>query len=350
MKHPSLIKTVCVLLLGVLLAAASILPPTARSALANQQNSRWIGAYIAGFPGWPRNTAALDNFASLVGRMPAVVMYYTDWQHDGFTTDVAETIRQRGAIPMITWLPSGDDPTRYTLLSIINGTHDAYIHMFAQQAKAWGHPFYLRFAHEMNGNWYPWSAGKNGNTPEQYVAAWRRIHDIFGAEGVNQYARWVWSPNVESGAEYTPITMDRFYPGDQYVDWIGIDGYNWGYDPSWQSFGEVFDKSYKILSALSSKPILIGEMASADNDGIQLVGRDKGAWIRDAYLKAIPTIYPRIQGVIWFNEQKERQWQVDSSQNARDAFRTVVASAEWSGTANPSPRPLSARVFLPAVR
>lgn len=236
-----------------------------------------------------------------------------------------------------------------------NGAHDPYIHHFAQQAAAWGHPFFLRFAHEMNGNWYPWSAGRNGNTPEQYAAAWRHVHDIFQAEGANQYTSWVWSPNIDVGAPYTPVPMQQFYPGDQYVDWTALDGYNWGYEPDWQSFGDVFGKSYQILAALSPKPIMIGETAAADNDGARLNGVDKAGWIRDAFLNAIPNSYPRIQGVIWFNEQKERLWQVSSSQGALDAYRQVVASPGWSlsapdSTPPSSPiQPASTPTYVPVV-
>src|SRR4051794_3441551 len=355
MKRRSLLLTVSVCLLTGILLVAFTMPSSVRRSHANETNLRWVGAYVDGYPGWPRNTPALDNFAAQVGKMPAVVMYYTDWQHDGFTTDVAQTIRDRGATPMITWLPSGDDPTRYSLLSIINGAHDPYIHHFAQQAAAWGHPFFLRFAHEMNGNWYGWSAGKNGNTPEQYAAAWRHVHDIFQAEGANQYATWVWSPNIDVGAPYTPVPMQQFYPGDQYVDWTALDGYNWGYAPAWQSFSEVFGKSYQILAALSAKPIMIGEMAAADNDGTRLNGVDKGSWIRDAYLNAIPNSYPRIQGVIWFNEQKERLWPVSSSQGALNAYREVVASSGWNqsvpvSTNPPSPTvPASTPTYVPVI-
>jgi beta-mannanase len=128
---------------------------------------------------------------------------------------------------MVTWEPwdyLGDiNQPAYSLSSIIGGAHDSYITRFALDAKAWGHPFFLRFAHEMNGDWYPWNEGINGNTPGQYVQAWRHVHDLFTANGVTNVT-WVWSPNIE----YTgSIPLSGLYPGDAYTDWIAMDGYNW---------------------------------------------------------------------------------------------------------------------------
>jgi len=75
----------------------------------------------------------------------------------------------------------------------------------------------------MNGNWYPWSEQVNGNHPSQFVQAWQHVHDIFTKLGVTNVT-WVWSPNVEYGGS---IPLSELYPGSNYVDWVGIDGYNW---------------------------------------------------------------------------------------------------------------------------
>ena len=112
---------------------------------------------------------------------------------------------------------------------MIEGHHDAYIREFAEAAKAWGHPFFLRFNWEMNGNWFPWSEGVNGNQPGEYVAAWRHVHDIFTQVGATN-ATWVWCPNVDPASKLHDLAS--LYPGDAYVDWTGLDGYNWGTNPA----------------------------------------------------------------------------------------------------------------------
>ena len=80
---------------------------------------------------------------------------------------------------------------------MIAGTYDAYIREFAEGARDWGHPFFLRFNWEMNGDWFPWAERVNGNQPGEYVAAWRHVHDIFTAVGATN-ATWVWCPYADS--------------------------------------------------------------------------------------------------------------------------------------------------------
>ena len=112
------------------------------------------------------------------------------------------------------------------LASIIDGSHDAYIDMFAKSIlKQFGHPVTIRLMHEMNGNWYPWGLGVNGNRPGQYVAAWQHVHDRFTALGVTDVS-WMWAPN----AVYTgSAPLAPLYPGDAYVDAVGLSNYNWGH-------------------------------------------------------------------------------------------------------------------------
>lgn len=234
-------------------------------------------------------------------------------------------------MPMVTWSPnnyprSGNAVNQpdYALRTIVAGDHDAYIRSYARDAAAWGKPMYLRFAHEMNGDWYPWCAGVNGNTSAQYVAAWRHVHDIFEQEGATN-VRWVWSP----GYEYSGTTpYEQLYPGDAYVDWVGIDGYNWGTSQpgyGWVSFSSIFGASYDKLARMTDKPMMIAETASAEQGG------DKAAWIRQAFLKDVPSRFPRIKAVLWFNVNLERDWRVNSSSSSLAAYKEVLASPYYQG-------------------
>ena len=106
-------------------------------------------------------------------------------------------------------------------------------------AKAWGHPFFLRFDWEMNTNWFP-AASTRTATAGEYVRMWRHVHDIFTQVGATNVT-WVWCPNVE----YRRLRQAaaELYPGDAYVDWTCLDGYNWGTNPrrdAWRSFTTVF--------------------------------------------------------------------------------------------------------------
>jgi beta-mannanase len=212
----------------------------------------------------------------------------------------------------------------FSLSTIIRGQHDEYIRQWATQAKAWGHPFFLRFNWEMNGQWFPWSEGVNGNLPGEYVLAWRHVHDIFDEVGT-QNVTWVWCPNVIGPKSSIPL--GRLYPGDDYVDWVCMDGYNTGANParsgvSWQTFEDIFAKTYSILQIIApTKPIMIAETASTE------MGGSKAEWIQDTFTRALPKRFPEVKAVVWFNWNiRGMDWVIESSPSAQNAFAESVAS------------------------
>lgn len=298
---------------------ATVAAPTARSIALGT-------AVVGGYPNYPLNTRPLNDFVSMTGKTPAVVNWFQDWS-GGFVREYFEDVSRRGATPMVTWEPknysrsgSAVNQPDYALRTIIAGKHDTYIRNYARESAAWGKPMYMRFAHEMNGDWYPWAAGVNGNTSAEYVAAWRHVHDIFRQEGATN-VRWVWAPNhAFSGT--TPFA--ELYPGDAYVDWVGIDGYNWG-GSGWTSFADIFGPSYRTLAQMTNKPMMIAETASAE------AGGDKAAWIRQALLKDVPYNFPRVKAVLWFNIDLERDWHVNSSPKSLIAYKEVVSSPLYQG-------------------
>lgn len=282
-----------------------------------------LGAFTAGVPWGFEN---IDNFARTAGHEPTIIHWFEHWAAMDFNADYMDAAVERGGMPMISWEPhnwenkSVEQP-EYALRKIAAGEHHTYVRRWARAAAAWDRPFFLRFAPEMNSDWRPWSPGVNGNTAAQFVGAWRRLHNIFKDEGATK-ARWVWSPIVHyDGA----IPYESVYPGDAYVNWVGIDGYNWGTNKpwGWQSFTDIFDGSYRIMGNLARKPLMIPEIACAEQGG------DKAAWIRKTFLDDIPNKYPRIQAVVWFDADKETDWRIKSSIAARDAYRKVAADERY---------------------
>jgi beta-mannanase len=257
-------------------------------------------------------------------------MWFQGWENNGeFDEPRLDAVAKRGAMPMVTWEPwnhrRGVKQPKYALRKVAAGRHDAYIRRWARDAAAWNKPLYVRFAHEMNGNWYPWGANVNGNTKTDYKNAWRRVVRIFRQEGATK-VRWVWSPSAEVLGN--GVVFDEIYPGDDYVDWVALDGYNWGTTRSgsdWTSLAELFDPSYDALTAMTNKPVMIAETASAE------AGGDKAAWIREGLLKDVPSRLPRVEAVIWFNTDKEANWRVDSSVRALEAYRDVATSPLYGG-------------------
>ncbi|MBU1026402.1 MAG: hypothetical protein KKA31_01585, partial [Candidatus Margulisbacteria bacterium] len=130
--------------------------------------------------------------------------------------------------------------------------------------------------------------------------------------------KWVWSPNHLSFPNESWNEASDYYPGSAYVDWIGIDGYNWGFG-DWFTFDEIYSSSYATFSTYG-KPIMIGEFASAEDGG------DKAAWITSTFL-TIKNDYPQIRAFNWFNINKERDWRINSSSSAEAAFKTAVSDS-----------------------
>jgi len=244
----------------------------------------------------------------------AVNSFYINWDTD-FPTANCNTVNNYGGVPMIVWEPFLN--TTNTLEAISSGTYDSYITQFAQDAKAWGKLVYLRFGHEMNGNWYGWSGAHNGGLtgPQKYINAWKHIYNIFSAENTDNI-KWVWSINHVNTPDQAWNSAVNYYPGDDYVDWIAFDGYNWDQD-NWQTFAEVFGPVYATFESYD-KFFMISEFSSATDEM-----ESKADWITDAFSK-IENNYPKIKVFIWFNELKERDWRVNSSSDSTTAFKNAV--------------------------
>jgi len=293
-------------------AATTPLPP-------NPAAPRLLGVTLAWSSTW---LSSLDAYAGRVGRMPAIVQTYRDMSTGLLNLTDMNGIASRRAVPLVTVEPmlwaNPSDPA-YALRNIANGAFDSWFSAAADQAATYAKPFYLRFAPEMNGPWEPWGPGVNGNGAQDFVNAWRHVWNIFAAHGATN-VKWVWSPNVRGGA----IDFLSYYPGSDEVDVLGLDGYNWGSLDVWQTWTQVFGASYDELCSLdASKPVMIAETASTE------VGGDKAAWIRSAYTQEIPTRTPRVKMVVWFDENKETDWRLESSSASLDAYRSIATSTAW---------------------
>jgi hypothetical protein len=301
----------------------------------------WIGTQLTGDqPPW--DMSAVGRFSELAAKTPSLLEFAAPFADCSsypcsfyrFPRFEMETIRNFGAIPFFSWgsqstpVPTDLNLPAFQLEDVAAGSYDTYIREFAEGARAWGHPFFLRFNWEMNSDWFPWAEGANGNAPGQFVPAWRRVHDIFTSVGATN-ATWVWCPYAHakersSGSKQRHGSLARYYPGDAYVDWTCLDGFNWatnGVNPQpWRSFDEIFGRSYRTIveKVAPSKPMLLAEMASGGG------GRAKSLWIKDMF-EQLRTKYRRIRGLIWF-EQIDRgvQWPIESSPAATKAFRRGI--------------------------
>jgi mannan endo-1,4-beta-mannosidase len=236
-----------------------------------------------------------------------------------FPSEAMENLRLRGTIPMLSWasqsVPADISQPDYQLQDIVDGSFDPYIRGFAGRAEEWGHPFFLRLNPEMNGFWFPWSEGVNGNKSGDFVAAWRHIHHIFESVGATNVS-WVWCPNVDF--ERRLRQLKGLYPGDDYVDWTCLDGFNWGETEAsagWMTFDQIYRGTYKrILRFASSRPMMIGEVASDNRGG------SKAHWIRNM-LNVVPSKYRKVRALLWYDELDQgMHWPLPPASKAARAF------------------------------
>ena len=174
------------------------------------------------------------------------------------------------------------------------------------------------------------------------MKAWRHVHDIFTSVGATN-ATWAWCPNADFNDDLQ--SLNSLYPGDEYVDWTGLDGYNWGTNPakpsSWQSFDQIYSSTYqKIVSLAPSKPMMIGEIGSTESGGA------KADWIKNA-LRRIPAAYPKIRALLWFDKLDDgMDWPIESSSSASAAFAEGISSPAYVGNSFSS---LSATAVSPVT-
>jgi hypothetical protein len=308
----------------------------------------WIGDQLTGGqPPW--DMSAVSAFEGLTHKGLSLIQFAAPFVSCGtppcsfyrFPAHEMETIRTYGAIPLFSWgsqstpVPPDLNEPEFQLADIATGAYDSYIRRFAEAAREWGHPFFLRFDWEMNGNWFAWDEGVNGNQPGEYVAAWRHVHDIFAEVGATN-ATWVWCPYVNPQHRLPPLA--RYYPGSAYVDWVCLDGFNWAQNgvnsQPWRSFNQVFSASYRTLTRKVSphKPVMLAEIASGG------ASKAKAIWIRNMF-KQLSTSYRQIRALVWFDQvDRGVQWPIETSPAAAGAFargvrRPSYRANDYSGLA-----------------
>jgi mannan endo-1,4-beta-mannosidase len=267
-------------------------------------------------PGGPQATAELDAVEAVTGERPSLVLSYVDLAGAPPLADL-DAVAAYGATPVVTWEPfDRADPGRSTLADLAAGVWDGQLWWWAGALRDWGRPVLLRFAHEQNGDWYPWAVGVAGTRAGDHVAAWRHLADVFAQAGADN-VELVWNPNVGYSGS-TPL--GDTWPGARYVDRVALDGYNWGGVPGhggWQEPDELFGASLDELRDLApGVPLLVAEVACAESGG------DKAEWVGDlvGWLDA----QADVGAFVWFDHDKETDWRVASSPAAATAVRGEV--------------------------
>lgn len=309
-------------------------------------SNRYFGLYTEQAPfSW----STFDDAATKLATTPRTVGYFSGWD-EPYRAAAVTRAWARNTLPIMTWesrpIAAANNVVNepdYTLSKIIGGGFDDYLRAYARSIVATGLPLGIRLDHEMNGTWYPWSEDDgrggsiNGNSPGQYVQMWRYVHDVFQQEGANQYVFWIWSPNrinKLTSSHRTQAYLASLYPGDEYVDWVGMSGYlrpAYAADDDF-TFGYTFGSTITQLRAIApGKRILLAEIGASETGG------HKVAWIASMFDALARPENADIVGMLWFDEAVStytegvlgtNDWRVDSRPETLAAFKAGLARTD----------------------
>jgi hypothetical protein len=277
----------------------------------------------------PNKPELLDTFISDFARPDYIGMFREFGGHMLTPEDIA-VLEPRGIAPMIAWEPNEETKTP-TPAEIAAGSHDAYIDEQAEILAAYGKPVVLRPYWEFN---ISLQTGEEPTLdPDDFVAMWKHMRARFEAAGATN-VKWFWCCLIdydrEEGTKFkSEHDFFPFFPGDEYVDYVGADGYAEAfYDEAtkgnlWSSLREVFFYTYHCLMGISSKPFGIGETGVSEREP-----GDKAEWIREAYRETLPQLFRRTAFICYFNRHNtgEEEWEVETSESSAAAFRAAVRS------------------------
>lgn len=290
----------------------------------------YFGLAVHGLPQEPAELRAMEKETGLPVSMVNVFLQWPKDPADGnFPVDTLEAVHRFGAMACITWEPLYyDHRGRERVIpaaDILQGEYDAYIDRFAAKASDLGQPVILRFAHEMNLERYHWGADRSRygpGSPERYRRMFRYVADRFRKAGAEN-AFFAFCPNAESVPHPERDEADwnragNYYPGDEYVDVLGMDGYNWGttrtlgehgWKSEWRTFEKIFAPIYRQLLEINpDKPMFVFETAAPEKGG------DRDLWVQQAFETASEW---NIQGLFWFQADKETDWRLQAGPDSR---------------------------------
>lgn len=297
----------------------------------------YLGMWTQGF--WDKQTntlhpEVLHAVENKINKKVAIAHYYRGWDALDSTALLNElqTISANGWRPMISANPYFFDRCKANGMplykAIASGNCDEFLHSVGRNLKAFGKPVFLRFAWEMNVSSMEWQISRTGSSNADFISAWRRVHDIIYSESATNVL-FVFCPDVGGNVSFSQI-----YPGDAYIDWVGLDGYNWGTTQSWsswKSFSSLFSSSYASLTKVApNKPLMLGETNTTYQGG------DKPAWYKDALQVQIPFNFPKIKAVVVYNEDRtateQVNWLIDVTSTSLLAFLQGIGSSIYASS------------------
>jgi hypothetical protein len=281
-------------------ATPSVSLPYNMSGLLDPTGGKLFGVEAQGAPA----LAPVTSFAASVGRKPDMIGQYVAWG-TSFDPQAVTAAWSYGAMYYLAW-----EPYDTTVQAIADGQSDGYITKFADAVRALNLPVAISFGHEMNGNWYPWGAGQT--SASAFVAAWRHIHNLFIQAGASNVI-WVWNPNIINPVP--DVQLEPYWPGDAYVDWVGITGYFPASGP--ETFATLYGPTMAEIKQFTTKPIIIAETSVETGPSETQAARSLISGVKRHH---------DVLGFIWFDFSKDGvDWQIESRPTVRAAMAADIA-------------------------
>jgi mannan endo-1,4-beta-mannosidase len=255
-------------------------------------------------PGAPDSLGPVRSFAASAGARPNLIGQYMSW-NSPLDVKAVQNAWSYGALYYMVW-----EPYHTTVAAIADGRSNRYITGFAREVRALNLPLAISFGHEFNGFWYPW--GTTGTTAAQFVAAWRLIHRLFAAAHATNVI-WVWNPNVISAEPQLPLST--YYPGDAYVDWVGVTGYFSATGPD--TFDGLYGPTMQEIRGFTAKPFFIAETSVQTGPDAATAAQDLVSGVRQR---------SDVLGFVWFDFDKAgTDWRLGSRPSVRAAIDAGLA-------------------------
>ena len=313
--------------MGVLLAASHhlTLPSLSPSSPAPGPGASSQGPCAGGVPRRPftgvainpQITAHVRSFEKVTGTRVQLAEFYNPFTRP-FQRWEARQATAAGALPLVQL-----NPRHVALAQIVTGRYDDEIRRYADAVRTFSCPIVISFGHEMNGWWYPW--GEPWTTPATFIAAWRHIHDVFAAAGAGNVI-WSWDPSHQYRSKAS--LASRWFPGNRYVDWVGVDGYL----GAGETFAQVFAAQLQNIRHITSKPVYLAETGVA--------GGPDQAWQIAGLFGALQRYH--LAGLVWFDLNRKQPWRLEGRPPAVAAYHHAVGRLRYRG---PRPAPASLRVI-----
>jgi hypothetical protein len=271
------------------------------SGLLNPASGKFFGVEA---PGAPDSLTPVQSFAASAGARPNLIGEYMSW-NDALDSRAVTNAWSYGALYYMVW-----EPYNTTVAAIAEGHSNAYITSVAQQIRALNLPVAISFGHEFNGYWYPW--GTTRTSAAQFVAAWQLIHRLFAAAGASNVI-WVWNPNIINAEPQ--LDLSAYYPGDAYVNWVGITGYFGATGED--TFSGVYGPTMQEIRGFTTKPFIISETAVQSGPNAAAAAQSLVSGVAQQ---------PDVLGFAWFDYSKGGvDWRLETRPSVRAAIAAGLA-------------------------